>query len=245
MAKEKVEKIEGNEPPEGQSATGGSPEPPQDKTAGKLFSQDELNRIMAERLDRQKRQLEEQMAKDAADAAEWRKYQDGQKTEFQRQAEQLAAEQAARLEAQNRLQAMTIRTAVMAEAAKLNVVDPDAAYRLLDISTIRVGEAGEVLGVGEAMAALVQAKPYLIRTQGPAAGPTANPIQPAAPATTSPGSPGAKAPAQPMGKQIWARIVGVGQSDRLWDATALKAAGGGVFYPKPLEAEEGGPAKPE
>lgn len=49
-------------------------------------------------------------------------------------------------------------------AAKLNIVDPDAAYLLLDLASI---DPDDSQGVTKALKALVKDKPYLIRGSAP------------------------------------------------------------------------------
>lgn len=54
-----------------------------------------------------------------------------------------------------------LRADVAVEAAKLNIVDADAALKLLDQSGIEYGEDGSIFGVKDALDALLVAKPYL------------------------------------------------------------------------------------
>lgn len=65
--------------------------------------------------------------------------------------------------ADNRL----IAAEVKAIGSQLNLVDIDAAFALMDKSNIKVDENGTVTGVQEALNALVEAKPYLIRQSAP------------------------------------------------------------------------------
>jgi len=97
----------------------------------------------------------EQQAKDAAEAAakEQGKFEDLYKT---------ANERATTLEGQ--LKQTRIENAVTLEAAKLGVVDPTAAVKLLDQSGISVSDDGTISGVAEAVKALQTASPYLFKT---------------------------------------------------------------------------------
>jgi hypothetical protein len=97
----------------------------------------------------------EQAAKDAAEAAakEQGKFEELYKT---------ANERATTLEGQ--LKQTRIENAVTLEAAKLGVVDPVAAVKLLDQSNITVGDDGTISGVAEAVKALQTASPYLFKT---------------------------------------------------------------------------------
>lgn len=55
-----------------------------------------------------------------------------------------------------------LRAAVVSEAAKRNVVDPDAALALLDRSLLEEGEDGSPTNIADAMDSLLTAKPYLV-----------------------------------------------------------------------------------
>jgi hypothetical protein len=59
---------------------------------------------------------------------------------------------------------------VIAEAAKKNVVDPDAALALLPRATLEFGDDGEPTNIAEAMDELLQAKPFLVAPAGGARG---------------------------------------------------------------------------
>lgn len=97
----------------------------------------------------------ERQAQEAAEAAakEQGKFEDLYKQ---------ANERASTLEGQ--LKQTRIENAVTIEAAKLGVVDPNAAVKLLDQSGITVGDDGTISGVAEAVKALQQSSPYLFKT---------------------------------------------------------------------------------
>lgn len=97
----------------------------------------------------------EKQAQDAADAAakEQGKFEDLYKTANERAT---AAETALKQE--------RINNAVTVEAAKLGVVDPSAAIKLLDQSGISVSDDGTISGVADAVKALQQTSPYLFKT---------------------------------------------------------------------------------
>jgi len=54
-----------------------------------------------------------------------------------------------------------IASEVKVRASQLGIIDPDAAYLLLDRSNVRYGEDGGVTGVDEALTQLLEDKPYL------------------------------------------------------------------------------------
>lgn len=93
-------------------------------------------------------------------------------------------EKKARIEAETELKALRtsmveneVRFAVLAEAAKLNVIDPEAAYRLIDREAVII-ENGKPTNVAEVVKALVEKAPYLLKAgNGSGSGP-ANPATP-------------------------------------------------------------------
>lgn len=69
----------------------------------------------------------------------------------------------------------TVRYEVMLRASEMNVVDPEAAVRLLDLDGLDAGEDGLPDGnaIDRALKALLKAKPYLVK-QAAAAAPETN-----------------------------------------------------------------------
>lgn len=61
-----------------------------------------------------------------------------------------------------------IRSAVLLEASKAGIADPADALKLADLSKVDLGEGG-VTGAAEAVAALIKAKPYLVKSDKGAA----------------------------------------------------------------------------
>ena len=59
-----------------------------------------------------------------------------------------------------------IKAEVILQAAKLNIIDPDAAYALLDKEDVTVDDDGNVKGIKEALASLIEEKTYLVGTEG-------------------------------------------------------------------------------
>lgn len=85
-------------------------------------------------------------------------------TELERVKADLEAERKARQEADDRRQALALRTQVITAAARLGFNDPEDAIRMLDQSTLEVDDAGSIDGLDDALGALVKAKPYLIKS---------------------------------------------------------------------------------
>ena len=92
-----------------------------------------------------------------------REREEAEKSELERlreAAQKAEAERQAALAAANE---RLIRAEVKAVAADLGIVDPDAAYALMDRSGVTVDDDGQVQGVKAALEALVKAKSYLVR----------------------------------------------------------------------------------
>lgn len=89
-----------------------------------------------------------------------------EKTELQKAQEAAAkakADKDAALAAANQ---RLIKAEVTLKSAELGIVDPDAAYALMDRSGVTVGDDGKVSGIDEALKALLTAKPYLKKAEG-------------------------------------------------------------------------------
>lgn len=81
--------------------------------------------------------------------------------------ERAAAADAALASANDRL----IEAQISATATRFGLVDPEAAAVLVDRSGITVDDNGNVAGVGRAVRALVEQRPYLAGPTGSAANP--------------------------------------------------------------------------
>jgi hypothetical protein len=133
-----------------------------------------------------------------------------------------AVEKAAQLEAQlaeatKRNQELLLRTAVQAAATKLGIVDPDAAYLLLDKTQIEPSDDGKIdtAKIEAALTELLKAKTYL---RGVAHITATNPAKSAG-----------LDPTVETYQQKAARIYGGGLD--IFDAKQAKARGGGVIMP--------------
>lgn len=126
------------------------------------FSQQDVDRIVADRLKRERDKSDQEKARLAREAQEKAAKEQG---EFQTLAEQRQA-RIAELEAdsaakETKLKETQMRYAIMAEAASAGAVDPEAVYALLDKSALEVDDAGQVKGAKQAVKALLEAKTYL------------------------------------------------------------------------------------
>ena len=126
----------------------------------RLFTQDEVNRISGQRAREVRAQygdykeLQERAAK--ADELEQDKLTEQEKLE----ARAIAAEQAA-ASAASQVSAALIASEVKVKAVQMGVVDPDAAYLLLDKANVHYTEETGVVGVDDALTQLLDDKPYL------------------------------------------------------------------------------------
>lgn len=127
-----------------------------------------LKDVNAESAGRRKR-LEDLEAAEAA-------RQQAQMSEAERAtaaARKLNEELAARDQHIAKLQEQSIRYEVMLAAQAMQIVDPDAAFALMDRGSLEIGEDGRPKNVETALKALVKTKPYLVR-QAQAAPPNIN-----------------------------------------------------------------------
>lgn len=120
---------------------------------GRTFTQDELDAIVRDRVRRERKGWEQKIKEEKEKAA---------MSEAERlKAEKEEAEKNATA-AIERANQRLIRSEVIAQAAKLNIVDPDAAYALMNKEDVKVEDDDTVTGVKKSLEALIKAKPYLV-----------------------------------------------------------------------------------
>jgi hypothetical protein len=147
------------------TAPGPATEAPKTEAPKKLeFTQEELDRIIAERVSRAKPKDYDDLVKlrdERAAAAEV------EKTELQREKDARKEAERAAKEMNSKANAKLIRAALLTEATAQDTLDADIVVTLLTESPdIEVDDAGEVHGVKEAVAKLLKDKPILVR-KGP------------------------------------------------------------------------------
>ena len=157
--------------PEQASATPNVPDSTE-QTADKMVPQSELNRVAGTVRIEERKKWEAELAKErkkwetefAAKVDEERKK--AAMTETERlKAEKEAAEKKAQ-DAMRTANERLLRAEVKATAVALDIVDPDAAYALMDRDAVSVGDDGTIKGVEDALKALIKDKPYLLRQKG-------------------------------------------------------------------------------
>ena len=148
---------------------------------GKQFDQSELDRIVKERLERERQKYQKTITEKYGDydklkeaAKKLQDIEDANKSELEK-----AAEKATKLEqrvqeiegqnarlAQERTDAL-IKSAIVSAATRMNFTDPSDAYAMIDLAQIKVkDDTGEIEGVEALLKALAEAKPYLLQQQG-------------------------------------------------------------------------------
>lgn len=136
-----------------------TPDTPSAQPPAKVFTQDEVNTMMG-----RVRAEERGKYKDYPDlkkrAAVADKLENDKLTEREKLEQQLAAAQRQAIDTDARIAAVAIRAEVRLRATQKGVVDPDAAYALIDRTGI-LYEDDNVKGVDAALDALIASKPYL------------------------------------------------------------------------------------
>ncbi len=144
------------------AAQAGAPAP--NPEAPRTFTQEDVDRIIAERLRRATPPDYDDLK---AKAAEYDKAKEAEKTELEKaQAARERAEAKAK-EAEARANATLIRAAIMTEAAAQGAVDPDVVIALLAGDASITVEGDAVKGAKEAVKALLKDKPYLVKAATP------------------------------------------------------------------------------
>jgi len=87
-------------------------------------------------------------------------------TEQEKLQKRLAELEREKTEYKQLLQARTLEYEVKLQASRLGVVDPDAAYRLLDLKRIEFDDDGKPTNLEKALKELVAQKPYLVASGG-------------------------------------------------------------------------------
>lgn len=133
--------------------------------AGKTFTQADVDRIVAERLAREKEKYKDyaDLKAKAAKLAELEQSQLTEQEKLQAKLKQLEQEKTEALTAANQ---RLLAAEVKLQAAELGIIDPDAAFALMSRDGVEVTADGAVKGVKEALTALLEVKPYLKKPDG-------------------------------------------------------------------------------
>jgi hypothetical protein len=139
-------------------------DPPADPPA-RTFTQEDVDRIVQDRLARAKTQPPADYEDLKAAAKKLQELEEADRTELEKTMAKLekAEKRAADIEAaaNKRL----IEAAVLAEAARQNAVKPEHLHKLIDTDAVTVGDDGQVTGVQEAVKAFLDANPEYVGTR--------------------------------------------------------------------------------
>ena len=128
-------------------------------TDEKTFTQEELDRILKERLKREREKYSDYADLKAA-AAKLTEIEEANKTELEKATEKLAELQEQNVLLESKRVEALIRSEVYKEATAMGI-KPDLAWKLVDMDAIEVGEKDAISGVDEALKALVKDYPEL------------------------------------------------------------------------------------
>ena len=132
----------------------------------KTFSQDEVNRIIKARAERELQTVLQEAGLAGVDELKGlvqakRQAEEAQKSEMQKLQERAAQLEKQLADAAEKQKALMTQNDIAAKAAKLGIIDPDAAYRLLDTSKLEYDEAGQPTNSEALLTGLLKDKPYL------------------------------------------------------------------------------------
>lgn len=125
------------------------------KSGGESFDAEYVKKLRSEAAEnrRKLRDLETRVkAEDDKKLSETERMQK-RLAELEKEAEQLKQDR----------QERTVRYETMLAAGKLNIVDPDAAFRLMDASALEFDENGSPTNVEKVLQGLIKARPYLVK----------------------------------------------------------------------------------
>jgi hypothetical protein len=140
--------------------------------AARTFSQEDVDRIVKERVARAKATPPADYEDLKASAAKLAEIEEANKTELEKERDKAAKAEERALKVEAEAKEIKLRSAILAEAAKPDrkVVDTDAVISLLDRSTLELDDAGSPTNIAKAMDSLLEARPYLVAQAGGARG---------------------------------------------------------------------------
>ena len=132
----------------------------------KTFSQDDVNRIIKARAERELQTVLQEAGLAGVDELKGlvqakRQAEEAQKSEMQKLQERAAELEKQLADAAEKQKALMTQNDIAAKAAKLGIVDPDAAYKLLNRSELEYGDDGAPTNTETLLVALLKEKPYL------------------------------------------------------------------------------------
>ena len=133
---------------------------PTESPADKTFTQDEVNRMMGQARRDARRQFSDysELKSRAAKADE---LEQANLTEAERLEARVSDAEKRATDAQGQVSSAMIASEVKVRATQMGIVDPDAAFLLLDKKNVAYNVTDGVSGVDDALAQLLEDKPYL------------------------------------------------------------------------------------
>lgn len=156
----------------------------------------ELARVRREAAQHRTRLKAFEDAQAAADAAKL--------SDLEKAQRQIATLQQAEADRTRAYQELTIRYAITQHAQTLDIVDPDAAMKLLDWSEIEFDDAGQPKNIAKLLEKLLADKPYLKKIAAP--GVAGAPVRPTAGGPTAPGAGQIAGSAPSANPREWAKL---------------------------------------
>lgn len=146
----------------------------QDAEPERTFTQADIERIVGERLARERSKFGDYDDLKAK-AAQFDELESKNKTELEKAREAAQTAQTERDQALNHARDLMVRAALLHAATAAGAVDPEAVVQLADRSEVTIDDAGAVTGADTAVKALLDTKPYLVKnTEGPSSGAAPN-----------------------------------------------------------------------
>ena len=128
--------------------------------AQRTFSQDEVNQMMAKTRRETRSQFGDyNQLKERAQKAD--ELEQAQMSEAQKMEQRAIDAEKRASEAQQQIASAMISAEVKVRASQMGIIDPDAAFLLLDQSNVNYSIESGVSGVDEALTLLLESKPYL------------------------------------------------------------------------------------
>lgn len=134
--------------------------PPSDRS----FTQDDVDRIVQERLARAKKELPPDYEELKAAKQKLDELEAANATELERAQKRAEDAEKEREKILTEVRETRLRSAIIAEAAKpeRSIVDPEAVVQLIDRDTLDIDDNGVPTNVAKAMDALLEKRPYLV-----------------------------------------------------------------------------------
>lgn len=133
----------------------------------KTFTQAELDKLITERLKREREKHADYDQLKAA-AEELAKIKESQLSETEKLQKRLAELEQAKAQAETQARETRIKSAIVAAAARLNFNDPIDAYQLVNRALIEFDDAGEPKNADTLVKELAESRKYLIKSSNPA-----------------------------------------------------------------------------